>query len=128
MAEAPGHNGPTDGHIREAFDEIIGYVEELDSERGVYMRRCKAIREQIANTYDLAKDRGIRKKVLQVKVREFLLTRKLNGLIDSLEDDDRSEFERMSEALGPFAASPLGQAALAGARQRDSEALDDLAH
>ena len=43
-----GANGASPEQIREAFDEILGFYEELATERGTYMQRCRQIRERMA--------------------------------------------------------------------------------
>ena len=62
--------------------------------------------------------------MLKAKVKEHLTREKLVAIRDGLEADDRSEFDKLTEALGPFAETPLGAAALDKAKQAD--ALDDL--
>ena len=90
------------------------------------MRRCRSIRESIASAYTLAKDRGVTKKLLKAKVKTHLLEKKIEDIEDGFEADERSEYERIGQALGDFGDLPLGQAALAAAQQRDREGLDDL--
>lgn len=126
MAKRDGANGATPAQIKESFDSIIFHYEELATERGEYMQRCKQIRERMAEEYDLAADRGVTRRVLRAKVKEFLAQEKLQAIRESLEDDDRSEFDQLTEVLGDFGGTPLGQAALDRAKDRD-ETLDELA-
>jgi uncharacterized protein YydD (DUF2326 family) len=120
-----GTNGASPEQIKQAFDDIIEHYGELASERGAYMQRCKQIRERMAEVYDAAGERGITRRVLKAKVKEHLTQEKLLAIRDGLEDDDRSEFDKLTEALGDFGGTPLGEAALDQAKRADT--LDDLA-
>jgi hypothetical protein len=66
----------------------------------------------VADQYDHASDQGISKKLLKTKIKERDLERKIDGLTVDLEDDERSEYEMLSEKLGEFADTPLGAAAM----------------
>jgi uncharacterized protein YydD (DUF2326 family) len=121
-----GTNGATPEQVREAFEEIVGYYGELASERGAYMQRCRQIREHMAEVYDSAHDKGITRRVLKAKIKEHLTQEKLLAIRDGLEDDDRSEFDKLTEALGDFGGTPLGAATLDKAKKASS--LDDLTH
>jgi hypothetical protein len=119
-------NGPNDEHIQEAFEQILRHYEELDSERGEYMRRCRSIRDSIASVYGIASDRGITKKLLKAKIKTHLLEKKIGDIEAEFEADERDEYERINQALGEYRDTPLGQAALSRA-QRDRDELDNLA-
>ena len=120
-------NGPTEAQIREAFDQIVGHFEELATERGAYMARCKSIRERMNAVYDTAADRGITRKVLKAKVKEHDTQQKLLAIRDALEDDDRSEFDKLTEVLGDFGSTALGTHALDAAKRKDGQGtLDEL--
>ena len=120
-----GSNGATPDQIKGVFDGVLLCHAELATERGVYMQRCKQIRSAMADVYTSAEDHGITRRVLRAKVKEYQLQEKLLAVRDALEDDDRSEFDQCTAALGDFGGTPLGAAALDGARRRD--ALDELA-
>jgi hypothetical protein len=120
-----GSNGATPDQIKNVFDEVLRCHAELATERGAYMQRCGQIRKEIADVYEGAEDYGINRRALKAKVKEHQLQVKLLAIREALEDDDRSEFDQCTEALGDFGGTPLGAAALDGARRRD--ALDELA-
>jgi uncharacterized protein (UPF0335 family) len=82
------------------------------------------IREAITGIYDEAKDAGIPKKELRALIRTRELERKIEQTRADLEADEQATFEQLAEALGDFGNTPLGQAALDGARH--GEALDSL--
>lgn len=108
-------NTPESDSVKEAVSNIETRHEELASERGVYMQKCKRIREQMADHYDHASDRGISKKLLKKIIKERELERRIAALTDDLENDERSELEMLIEKLGDLGTLPLGQAALAAA-------------
>ena len=73
----------------------------------------------MAGDYETAADQGISKKILKKIIKERELERKIAGIHADLEDDERSEFEMLTEKLGEFANTPLGGAALAKAKGAD---------
>jgi hypothetical protein len=76
----------------------------------------------VADQYDHAGDQGISKKLLKTKVKERALDRKIDDLTADLEDDERSEYQMLSEKLGEFADTPLGAAAMARAGGNGAQA------
>ena len=108
--------------MQAAVANIEQCYNDLLSERGIYMQKCKRIRETMAGDYDSAVDKGISKKLLKkiIKGREF--ERKISALTEDLEDDERSEHEMLIEKLGEFANTPLGKAALAKAGNGEVQA------
>jgi hypothetical protein len=108
-------NGPDDTDVQAAVQNIEQRYVELASERGVYMQKCKRIREGMASDYDDAVNKGIAKKLLKKIVKERDLERKIYALGDDLEPDEVSEIEMLKEKLGEFANTPLGKAAMAQA-------------
>jgi hypothetical protein len=57
----------------------------------------------------------ISKKLLRTKIKERELKAKAAKLTKDLQEDERSEYQMLSEKLGEFADTPLGAAALARA-------------
>jgi len=106
-------NSPSEDDVQAAVANIEQCYSDLASERGIYMSKCKRIRETMAGDYDKASDQGISKKLLKKIIKERELERKIFGLSDDLEADERSEIEMLKEKLGEFANTPLGKAALA---------------
>jgi hypothetical protein len=116
MASPATANEPTSEHVQEAVSAIEALHGELNSAKGAYMKQCKGIRDRVADEYESASNRGISKKLLKKKIKERDLLRKVDGLITDLEEDERSEYDMLSEKLGEFADTPLGAAALAAAK------------
>jgi hypothetical protein len=115
-------NSPTPEHVKEAVKTIEDYQNDLATERGKYTHRCKKIRETMADEYETAGKRGIRKKLLKKIVKERELERKMVAVTADLEDDDKNTYEMLVELLGPLANTPLGKAALASAAGNGSQA------
>lgn len=106
-------NSPTDAHVKEAVKQIEECYNDLSTERGKYMQKCKKIREGMADEYESAEKRGISKKLLKKIVKERELERKMIAVTADLEEDDKSTYEMLVEKLGDFANTPLGKAAIA---------------
>jgi hypothetical protein len=115
MANPAKSNEPSTEDVQDAVQSIEKLFGDLLSERMSYMSRCKIIRKMVADKYEYAADQGISKKALKVLIKERDLERKIEALSDDLEADERNEYEMLSEKLGDFGTSPLGQAAMAKA-------------
>ncbi len=115
MARPASENSPADGHVQEAVSNIEESYRKLDTERAVYMNKCKAVRAEMKDHYSDAGNLGISKKLLAKIIKERQLERKIDALTADLEPDERSELEMLIEKLGEFGSTPLGQAALAKA-------------
>ena len=115
MANPATANEPSAEHVKDAVQAIEKIDTELLAEKMAYMTRCKNIRKIRAERFDHASDQGISKKLLKMKIKERDLERKIDGITENLEDDERSEYQMLSEKLGEFADTPLGAAALARA-------------
>ncbi len=111
-------NTPDEGDVQSAVANIEQGHGELLRERGIYMQKCRKIREAIAADYDHAADHGISKKLLKKIIKERELERKIAGLTDDLEPDEISEHQMLLDKLGDFANTPLGSAALQRAEAR----------
>ncbi|HEY2212301.1 MAG TPA: hypothetical protein VGH62_11925 [Bradyrhizobium sp.] len=114
---------PTSEEVQAAVSKIEVCQDELLSERGAYMQKCRQIREGIAAAYDLAKQRGILRKQLRALLKERDLERKLHAVRADLEADEVEHFDFLKQKLGDLAETPLGQAAL---KRADTGALDAL--
>jgi hypothetical protein len=108
-------NAPSEDDVQAAVANIEQCYADLASERGIYMSKCKRIRETMSGDYDSAGEKGISKKLLKLIIKERELDRKIAGLTDDLEADQVSEIEMLKEKLGEFANTPLGKAAMANA-------------
>ena len=114
--------------LKECVNGILRLKSDLDSERGVYMSKCKTLREQISAYKDRAKDGGVPRKVISATIEKIDLEKQLEALTDGLDDDAIEIFEYVQEKLGAFADTPLGQAAVdalkeSGAGEKPSAAV-----
>lgn len=108
-------NEPSADSVLDAINAIERLDQELLTEKMAYMARCKKIRTRKSEQYDHASDQGISRKLLKKKITERGYQRKIDAICDDLEQDERSEYEMLSEKLGEFADTPLGAAAMARA-------------
>jgi hypothetical protein len=122
MANPASHNEPSAEHVIEAVEAIEKLFNDLLVEKTTYMSKCKTIRKIMADEYDSASNRGISKKLLKTKIKERDLERKIDDLTADLEDDERNEYQMLSEKLGEFGDTPLGAAALARADGKGTQA------
>ena len=113
---------------------ITGYLnrideadDELESLRGDYMNQCKGPRGTIKLVKQEARDAGLNMNAFNEVLtlhREARAAEKRKG---ELEPEDIDDLEAMQEALGPFAETELGAAAIAKAKRKANEsALDGL--
>jgi hypothetical protein len=119
-------NAAISGYLA-AIDEAD---DELASLRGGYMAQCKGPRATIREIRDSAREAGINMPAFSVLLKGHRDERKQAKRIAELEGDDAGAYEEMQAALGEFASTPLGSAALEGAkprgRRRRDAALDSL--
>lgn len=115
MANPATANEPAAEDVQAAVEAIEKLDGDLLSEKMAYMNRCKIIRKMKADKYDHASDQGINRKLLKAKIKERDLERKIDGITEDFEADEVNEYEMLTEKLGEFANTPLGQAAMARA-------------
>ena len=120
--EAKTVNTPEPSHVQEAVANIEQAHRDLLSEHSAYMRRCRVIREGMTAVYDVAKERGIAKKELRALVKQRNFERKAEEARIRLEPDEINTFDMLKGALGDFANTPLGAAAL----EAQGDVLDRL--
>lgn len=108
-------NGPSQEDVQAAVGAVEDCLTDLLREKAVYMQRCRQIRDQMATEYDMANDRGIKKKLLKKIIKERDIARKLAEVTADLEAEERNELDMLRDRLGDFANSPLGVAATAAA-------------
>lgn len=114
--------------LKAYIEKIEGYFAEMESSKARHMQRCREIRDSIEVVYEEAKALGIPKKALRTHVKLRQLETKKMQLVEKLDDDIIDEFKALADALGDFAATPLGMAALQRRQPslEDEEALNSL--
>ena|SRR5215467_10686723 len=105
-------NGLNKAAAKTYVDKIEGFFNDMLSERGSYMARCRSIRESIKNVYDDAKSAGIRRSALKAVIDERRLEAKILALREKLEEDDAENYELLVDAIAGMEGTPLGDAAI----------------
>lgn len=118
MAKTNGYDTGLAGEFIERIQNLHG---DLESERGSYMAACKKIREDIKEVLAEAESEGFDKKVIKAIVKEIELFEKIKRLPDGFDMDTQSQYEALSSALGAFADTALGQAALDRSKDESSK-------
>lgn len=126
QATATAGNGYDGDKLKGYIEKIEEYFAEMESSKGAHMKRCRDIRESIEVVYEEAKALGIPKKALRAHVKLRQIEAQKEQLIDKLSDDDVDEFEAIADALGEFAATPLGLSALERRRQAAPDGRDAI--
>ena len=118
--------------------ELKGYLDRIDEQddvlaslRGTYMNECKSPHESIREVLTEAREAGVNMKAFRVLLKGHRNDRKQLARIAELESEDADAHAEMVEALGEFADTPLGAAAVESAkpkRGRRGSALDTLQH
>jgi uncharacterized protein (UPF0335 family) len=102
-----------DPDIAKGFvDRIENLHGDLASEKGEFMARCKVIQADIKEVLTEAKNAGIPKKPLKSLVKQRKLERDIENIRTDLEGDDQDSFDQLVMALGKFAETELGAAAV----------------
>lgn len=99
------------GSFVDKFEEMEA---EIATERGVFMAKCKAIRERQKELLDDAKSQGVAKGLVKGIVKARELERKAADIRDGFDDEeDRDYFIDIRRALGDdYSSLPLGKAAV----------------
>lgn len=106
------------------FDPAIaqGFVQRVENlhsnlatEKSEFMTRCKVIHSDIKEVMTEAKNAGIPKKALKNVVKHRALLNKAEDVRNDLEGEDQDSFDQLLHALGSFAETGLGEAALKAA-------------
>lgn len=101
---------------------VESIMDEIASERGKYMKRCRELRDDIKDILGEAKASGIPSKALRGILTYRDLEKKQQALSDGLDLDEQSAFEQMIEKLGDFGDTALGRAAIDKAKPKGDEA------
>jgi hypothetical protein len=124
-ADVPAASNGYDGdELKGYLDAIEAEHDELDKLKSAHMLACKGPRGRIKETMDAVREAEIKMPAFKVVLARRLAERKLARQVAELEDDDAFAHELMLKALGEFATTPLGQAAIA--RTTKGADLDSL--
>ena len=99
--KTPGGNGGfNDEAAREAMEALDAAHARLLSLRGEYMRDCRVVRDEIADIFTEAKDKGVPKKELKAVHKARAMLAKAKEIIADLENDERTIANHIADALG----------------------------
>ena len=114
---------PAAGHNRTAPVIYVERAERLHDqilkERAECMVACKALRADINEVLQEAEGAGIARRSLKAVLKARALEAKADAVREDLEPEFRDSYDNIRVALGDFADTPLGQAALASASMSD---------
>lgn len=91
---------------------VENVLDQLDTLKARYMNEAKGLRADIKQIYDDAKDADVPTRALKGLVKWRQLAKKQDAIADTIAEDEVSEYELLVEALGDYASTELGQAAL----------------
>jgi hypothetical protein len=111
-------NGGPLGGLENYLRAIDEQDDALDTLRADYMNDCKGPRGRIKVTMSEIREAGINIVAFREILSERRAERRHQKRLGALEDDDLHAYEDMERALGEFADTPLGEAALDRARPR----------
>lgn len=118
-------NGYDADRVKAIVGKIEGYFDDLASEQGTYMQRCRSIRENIAAAYEEAKAFGLPKKELRAVVKARDLEGKAKAIRDAMEEEQAETYDQIRFALGDLADTPLGGAAMNGNEKPKTDVVAD---
>jgi len=114
-------NGFNTEVVQNLVYKIEGYFSDLDHERGVYMKRCRDIRDRIGAVYDEADGRGVPKKELRKFVTARVKLEAARKVLADLEQDQRETVQMLAEAFGDAADLPLFEHRMARVRDNGEQ-------
>jgi hypothetical protein len=113
-ADVPAASNGYDGdQLKEYLEAIEAEHDELDKLKSAHMLACKGPRGRIKETMAAVREAEIKMPAFKAVLARRLAERKLARQVAELEDDDAHAHELMLAALGEFANTPLGRAAIA---------------
>lgn len=112
MTKPEGKNRASAEEAGSFVDKFEEFEAQIATEASKHMLACKKIREKQKELLDDAKSQGIPKKVIKALVNRRKWDKKAEEALESLEDDDKDYAVDIYQALGGFADTPLGAAAV----------------
>lgn len=127
MAEAaaarPGHNGPDGTLLNEMMKSWWRIEDDKNSLRQGHRTKIGKLTEQQADVIARVKDGGHNVRAFKELLNEEKDRRRVENRKAKLEDEEVDALDAMRDALGAFADSPLGRAAL-GEEQPEADEDD----
>jgi uncharacterized protein (UPF0335 family) len=95
--------------------------DDLESEKGEYMSRCRVLRDKRKDVFGAAKDDGIAVKPLKAIVKRRKLERRIDALPSEFDVDESAQYSALAAA---FAGTPFGDFAAERAHADDGDAKE----
>jgi len=125
MPDTTGSNGYDGEALNRYIQAIDREHDALDIFRSEYMLKCKGPRGRIKETLKAVRADAVSMPAFREVLAKHLADRKHDKRLAALEADDADAYDLMVEALGPYADTPLGKAALNRMRPQE-DVLDSL--
>lgn len=111
-------NGFDSKLVKSFVDKIEDFNDQIATQKASNAKRCRDIQDKIKDVYETAREKSVPVKALKTEVKLRRLDRTKAELVEALEADDAQSLEAIRIALGDFASSPLGMAAVQAAEAR----------
>lgn len=111
--EAAKANSISDDQIADFIKRIETENRAMESQKAKHMSACKGIRETINGIKQEAKEAGLPKAALNAALKRRALRQKFEAARENLENEMHADVDRIEKALGDYASTPLGAAAVA---------------
>lgn len=105
-------NGFDPAIVNSFVTRIENLYSDIATEKSEFMSRCKVIHGDVKEVLTEAKNAGIPKKSLKSLIKQRDLQNKIEDVRNDLEGDDQDSFDQLCLALGAFAETGLGAAAM----------------
>ncbi|MEE7460649.1 hypothetical protein MFUR16E_04545 [Methylobacterium fujisawaense] len=130
MAEAqaarPGQNTPDGTFLGEMFKSYWRIEDDKNSLRQAHRTKVGQLTAQQTDVKTLVKDKGYSLRAFNELINEEKDRRRVANRQAGLEDDDVDALEAMKNALGAFADTPMGRAAMKAAGASDDDFEQDV--
>ena len=114
-----GHNSkhfePNGPELRDFLDVVAEEEATIEQIMEAARKKCEGPRGAIKSAKKVLVESGYHAKELATLMRREKLKRKLERIADNLDDEQVLHYRSLEKALGAFADTPLGAAAMAGA-------------
>lgn len=124
-----GHNRVYDGeYIRGAIEQILAEDASIKAVMDAAKLKTQPQRKKKADIIRGLQKSGVGMREVQTLLKKARLELKLETVTSELDDGQKHEFERILAAMGDFADSPLGAAALAAAEADTAKSAAEPVH
>lgn len=104
--------------VEKAIEELEEFQDQIKALNEANASRVAAIKGHMGDAYKRYKKLGIDKKPLKTQLKLRAIERQKEEIVNDLEDDEQETLFEYQRALGEYADTPLGQAAMARQEER----------